>query len=104
MFFHIKESFLRVIDALIEFIACELLITDYALELNDTGEELPEEISPWDFLSPEWQHKFVEFECLVSHVRCLDLTVSINENLTFVAKLPPSLTRGEESVAVGAAL
>ena len=46
MFFHIKESFLRVVDALIEFISCELLITDDALELNDTGEEFPEEISP----------------------------------------------------------
>lgn len=65
----VKVGFLWVVAALAEFVACELVVACSALELDDAGEKLPEEISPGNFLSSQRQHEFIELEAFVSDVR-----------------------------------
>ena len=101
---HVKEAFLGVIAALVQSVASEFLVAFNAEELYYTGKELPEEVLPGYLFGSKGEHKFVEIEVFVGDVWCLDFSVAINENLTFVTELPASLTSGEELAAVGAPL
>lgn len=92
---HVEKAALRMIATLVEFITGEFRVAGLALELDNTGEELPEEVTPRDLLRSEAQHKFVEFEGLVCHVGCKQLAVSIDQDLATLALLPASLARCE---------
>ena len=75
---HVKETALRVIATLVQFVAGEFLVASQALEFDHAGEELPKEVTPRDLLCPKAQHEFVEFKRFVSYVRCKQLAVRID--------------------------
>ena len=93
-----------MVAALVQSIACEFLVALNAEELNYTGKELPKEVLPGYLFGSKGEHEFVEIEVFVSNVWCLYFTMAINENLTFLTKLPAALTSGEELATVGTPL
>ena len=93
-----------MVTALIQAVTSEFLIAPGAVKLDNTGEELPKEVLPRDFLRTERQDKFVEFKGFISNVWRLELAMSVHKDLALLTELPSALARGEERGAVGASL
>lgn len=102
--FHIEEAAFRMVTALIQAVTGKFLIAFDAVKLDNTGKELPEEVLPRDFLCPERQDEFVEFEAFIGNVWRLKLAMSIHKDLALLTELPPALARSEERGAMCAPL
>ena len=93
-----------MVTALIQAVTGKFLIAFDAMKLDNTGKELPEEVLPRDFLCPERQDEFVEFEAFIGNVWRLKLAMSIHKDLALLTELPPALARSEERGAMCAPL
>ena len=99
---HIEKAALRMVVTLVQLVARESTIARRALELDDTGEQLPKEVPPGDLLGPQAEDKFVQLEVFVRNVRRGQLSMSIDENLTLLTDFPATLAMSEELATVGA--
>ena len=67
-----------VVSARVDSVSCESLVALDTFEFEHTRKQFPEKVSPGQFFRPQTCHKFVQFKILISNVRCLDFSNSID--------------------------